>query len=547
MALDGIILHKALEEIAGILPCRIQKIYQVSANEILFQLHGQGTKHRLLISCHSQYNRILLTKRSYPTPAEPSGFVMLLRKYMEGSVFLSVEQKGLDRWCVFRVRRHNDIGDPEELDFVVELMGKYANVILVNGENRILDALKRIPPFENNRRTIQPGAVFKATPDQNKRDPFKDPVIEADKPLHQQFAGFSPFLAREAEYRMAHGQSFASVMQEISDSDRLYIANDGGEPVFHCLKLESVGPCVDYPLMEGFDILFYHREEKERIRDITGNIHQVVKRELKHQKTKLPRLLREYDEAMDCDRWKEYGELLYAWNVQDTKGLKEITLNRFEDDEPVNIPLDPKLDGKGNARRCYTRYTKLRKGQSYLKEQIGICENEIIYFEGLQEQLNYADFETAEGIRDELVKGGYLKEKTRNVRKSRKKKQDEPGFHTLEYEGVRISFGKNNLQNEALTFRHARKSDIFLHAKDYHGSHVIIHDPEPSEAVLRLAANIAAYYSAGRNSSSVPVNWCPVRELKKIPGAKPGTVQLGSYRTIYIDPDPVLLSDLSII
>ena len=536
MALDGIILHKAVQQIREILPCRIQKIYRISGNEILFLLHTPSGKQQMLISCHSQYNRILLTKRNYPTPDEPSNFVMLLRKYMEGAMFVSVEQAGLDRWCTFRVRRHNGIGDQEELDLVVELMGKYANLILVSPDGRIIDALKRIPPFENNRRTVQPGAIFKPTPDQNKKNPFLDPVIEADTPLYQQFAGFSPFLAEEAETRMREGQSFASFMDEVDRSTCLYIANRKNEAVFHCVPLHSVGECVSYPLMEGFDVLFYHKEEKERIKEITGNIHQVVKRELKHQKIKLPRLLKEYDEALDCDRWKTYGELLYAYNINDTKGMKEITLNRFEDDSPVRIPLDPRLDGKGNARKCYTRYSKLKKGQTYLQEQIRICQDEITYFEGLIEQLGYTDFETAGGIREELIKGGYMKEDAKARRK--KKKKAETPFRTFEYEGVRISFGRNNLQNEALTFHSARKNEIWLHAKDYHGAHVVIHDSSPSEAVLRMAANVAAYYSGGRNSSSVPVNWCPVKELKKIPGAKPGMVQLGSYRTIYIDPDP---------
>ena len=534
MALDGIILHKAVEEIRTILPARIQKIYQISANEVLFQLHTPEGKRQLLISCHSQYNRILLTKRSYPTPDEPSNFVMLLRKYMEGAVFTSLEQMGLDRWCVFKVRRHNAIGDLEELDFVTELMGKYANIILVNAQGRIIDALKRIPPFENNRRTIQPGAVFKPTPAQNKKDPFTVPLIEEDIPLHQQFAGFSPFLAREAEYRMREGQSFPEIMQEIENSSSLYIANDHNDAVFHCIPLHSQGECLSYPLMEGFDILFYHKEEKERIKDITGNIHQIVKRELKHQKIKLPRLLKEYDEANDCDRWKTYGELLYAYGVTDTKGMTSIELQDFEGNTMV-VPLDPKLDGKGNARRCYTRYNKLKKGQSYLKEQIEICEREIGYFEGLQEQLGYADFEAAAGIREELVKGGYMKEQQKT--KKKKKKEQAVSFRTVECEGVQISFGKNNLQNEELTFHAAKRNEIWLHAKDYHGSHVVIHTSDPSETVLRTAANIAAYYSAGRHSSSVPVNWCKVRELKKIPGAKPGMVQLGSYRTIYIDPD----------
>ncbi|MBQ6452135.1 MAG: NFACT family protein [Solobacterium sp.] len=542
MALDGILLHKIIPGIREVLPARIQKIYQISSTEVLFQLHGGGRKVQLMISCHSQYNRMLLSKRSYPTPDEPGNFVMVLRKYLEGAMFTEIEQAGLDRWCTLKVRRHNNIGDPEDLTMAVELMGKYANIILVSESGTVIDALKRIPPFENSRRTIQPGARFVPTPAQQKKDPFKEPVIDTEQTLTQQFSGFSPFLAQEAEYRLNHGQSFREIMQEIEASDMLYAANRNNEAVFHCIPLTSVGPCVSYPLFEGFDILYFHKEEKERIREISGDIFKVVQRNLKHQKTKLPRLLKEYDEALDCEKWRMYGETLYAHQIMDTKGEKSITLYSYETEKDIVIPLDPRLNGSRNAQRCFTRYAKLKKGQKYLQEQIAICETEISYFTGLLEQLEIADFTTAEEIRRELISGGYIHEK--NTRKKKKQKDQRPRFtETVSPSGIRISFGKNNLQNDDLTFHHARRNELWFHTKDYNGAHVVVHAEEADEETIRFAANIAAWYSAGRNSSSVPVNWCKVSQLKKIPGTKPGMVQLGSYRTIYIDPDPEALRE----
>ncbi len=542
MALDGILLYKILPGIKAALPARIQKIWQISSTEVLFQIHGAMKKQQLMISCHSLYNRMLITDRSYPTPDEPGNFVMVLRKYLEGAQITDIVQADLDRWCTFTIRRHNDIGDPEQLTLAVELMGKYANIILVSPEGRIIDALKRIPPFENSRRTIHPGAVFVPVESQNKKDPFaKDAVVSENETMTKQFSGFSPFLSSEVEYRMAHGQSFRSVMDEIRASDRLYIANRNNEAVFHCIPLTSVGECVSYPLFEGFDILYYHKEERDRIRQISGDVFNTVKRELKHQRQKLPRLMKEYDEAKDCQKWRQYGDLLFAYSVHDTKGTSSVVLEDFETGEEVTIPLDPKLDGPANARRCFTKYTKLKKGQTHLAEQIAICEAEIAYFEGLLEQLEQADFITASEIREELVRGGYISEK-KNRRQNRRKKDSGPSVTTVTCrDGTRISFGRNNLQNEYLTFHTARKNEVWLHAKDYHGAHVVIHAQDPSEEVLRTAANLAAYYSAGRNSSSVPVNWCRVSQLKKIPGAKPGMVQLGSYKTIYIDPDRDLL------
>lgn len=539
MALDGILLHKIVPEIQAVLPMRIQKIWEISNTEILFQTHGDTGKMQMLISCHSVYNRLLLTKRSYPTPQEPGNFVMVLRKYLEGATIESIQQAELDRWCVMSIKHHNNLGDLESLSLYVELMGKYANVILVSSEGRIIDALKRIPPFENSRRTVQPGAAFEPTPSQEKKDPFTVSTVDSNLPLTKQFGGFSPFLSKEVEYRMSHGQSFSSIMQEIESSDSLYIANENDEPVFHCLQLTSVGPCRRYPLFEGFDILYYHREEKDRIKQISGDIYHFCSRQLKHQQQKLPRLLKEFDEAKDCDVWRQYGDLLYTNSITDTKGMQEISLPSLEDGTPVHIPLDPKLDGRGNARRCYNKYNKLKKGQVYLQEQIVLCENEISYFEGLLEQLDQADFNTASEIRQELIRLDYLKDQKHKKPGNKKKKKEEmPHISTLTSEdGISISYGRNNLQNDALTWHIAKKNEIWLHAKDYHGAHVVIHSEHPSENTLRLAAMIAAYYSKGRNSSSVPVNWCSVRSLKKIPGAKPGMVQLGSYKTIYIDPD----------
>ena len=381
MALDGILLHKIIPELAGSLPMRIQKIYQVSTTEVLFQVHTNNGKKQLLISTHSEYNRLLFTTRNYPTPKEPGNFVMLLRKYLEGGIIEEITQAGLDRWCTMKIRRRNTLGDVEYIPLYVELMGKYANVILVGANGKIIDALKRIPPFENQKRVIQPNVLFTPTPPQDKKDPFIDHTIDPSVSLTKQFAGFSPFLSREIEYRLSMNESFAAIMQKIECSDSLYVANVNDVPVFHCIPLTSIGECRKYPLMEAFDILYFHKEEKERIKSISGDIYHFVKKELKHQSTKLPRLLKSYDEAKDCEKWKIYGDLLYTYNVNDTKGLKYIELENYEDGSMIKVPLDEKLDGKANARKCFTKYNKLKKGQKYLEEQIAICENEISYFE----------------------------------------------------------------------------------------------------------------------------------------------------------------------
>ena len=540
MAIDGILLNSITKQITPDLPLRIQKIWNISNTELLFQVHGNKGKQQLLISTHSVYNRLLFSKRSYPTPDEPLNFVMVLRKYVEGGIIESIVQKDLDRWCDMTITRHNNLGDHETLHMYVELMGKYANVILVNPQGRIIDALKRIPPFENARRTIHPGAQFVPVPPQDKKNPFITEVIDNDVSLTRQFGGFSPFLAKEVEYRMAHGQSFSSIMEEIAHSDKLYVYQSESESQFHVIPLTHLGNCSAYDIFEGFDLLYYHREEKERIRQMNGDVFRFVKRELKHHQSKLPRLLKELDDARGCDQYRIYGDLLYTYGIQDTKGMTSIVLKSFEDDSDIKVPLDPKLDGPGNAAKHYQKYSKLKKGQTYMKEQIAITENEISYFTGIVEQLEQADFDTTTEIVDELVRLGYIEEKRKKSNRKSKKKNSRSIPHVTTVvlpNGISISYGRNNLQNDEITWHMARKNEIWMHAKDYHGSHVLIHDEHPDETTMRLAAMIAAWFSKGRMSSSVPVNWCPVKNLKKIPGARPGMVQLGNYHTIYIDPD----------
>lgn len=546
MALDGILLHKIVQKIKPEFPARINKIYQVSNSEILFQLKTQTTRKNLIISCHTIYNRLNLTERSYPTPEEPSSFVMLLRKHLESATIQSIEQGGLDRYVRLECHMRNEIGDKVIRYLYIELMGKYANLIFVDSNGKIMDALKRIPPFENNRRTIQPGAMFKETEIQpDKIDPFHATTYNPELTLTKQFHGFSPFLSKEIEYRLHNDESFASIMKEIENSNTLYISNLNNEAVFHCIPLTHIqSPSKSYPLLEGLDIVYFHKEEQDRIKDLAGDIYRFVNHELKHQKQKLPKLQASYEESLDCDKWREYGDLLYANQHITTKGETSLQLPSFEDGSLVTIPLDPKLDINRNAKKCFQKYNKAKKGQVYILEQIEICQNEINYFDGIQQQLDLSSFDDAKEIQQELIELGYLKKKVSKIRKA-KKKETLPKVSKITLpNGIQISFGKNNLQNEALTFKLANKTDMWFHTKDFHGAHVVVHSQELDEETLRCAAQLAAYYSKGRDSSSVPVNYTQIKTLKKIPGAKPGMVSLSTYKTIYIDPDESLIDSL---
>lgn len=543
MALDGLLMHRIVSELQTEVPTKIHKIYNISENELLFQLRSAKSRKNLLVSLHSVYNRIQFSDRTYTTPEEPSHFVMLLRKHCEGGWISEIKQAGLDRVVKMTIILRDDLGDSITHTLYIELMGKYANLILVDDTGKIMDALKRIPPFENSKRTIQPGAIYTDTPIQDKKDPFVDSAFDPSLSFTEQFHGISPLLGREIQYRVQHGQSFCEVMDQIRTSDYLYLSQVNHETQFHCLPLTHLQvETKAYPLMQGLDELYFQKEEKERIRQHTGNLSKFVQREIKKYAQKLPKLHEAMDEALDCEKWRTYGDALYAYGLQIEKGQTEAVVPDFSGEGNIVIPLDSKLDGKGNAKKYFQKYHKGKKGQEHLLVQIQICEDEIAYFEGLKEQLEIAGVNDAIEIRQELADAGILKAMPSKIRR---KKKTLPGYLSFTLDnGVRVHVGKNNLQNEFITFKLARKNDTWLHVQGHHGAHVIIELDDPDETTLRTGAQLAAWFSQARTSSSVPVDYCPISRIKKIPGAKPGKVSLGSHKTIYIDPNPDFIQHL---
>ncbi len=542
MTSDGMILRALRLQLEKELPLRIVKINNISDTEILFQCKGKE-KCQLLISAHSQYNHINLTEKDYPIPYEPLNFTMLLRKYLENGLIVSISQDGMDRYLCFEISGHDELGEKCTNRLYVELMGKYANIILVDQNNRIRDALKRIPPFENQRRTIQPGAEFTKTPSQEKKDPFTCFDYDPDQSLVDQFDGFSPLLAKEVSFRLHNNESFEDIMKEIKASDRLYVYENKGQFVFHLIPLkhlEKEGTVME--LMKGMDEIYYLQGLKQSIRQQTGDLFKFVRKEIKKNTQKKAKLEEALAEARDCDRWRQYGDLLFANQNRNVKGMEEITLTDFDGITEVKIPLDKRYDARSNARLCFKKYNKFKSGQIHIQRQIDLCEQEIAYFQSLDEQLEHADFKDAEEIREELGNYGYIKTRTR--RNVRKKKKDSP-LNWLEIkleDGSVIYVGKNNRQNEQLTFRKASRNDLWFHAQGYHGSHTILHTADADEQKIRLAAMLAAYYSKARQSSSIPVQYTPVSNVKKIPEAKAGMVRISTYKTIYMDIDKDILS-----
>ncbi|MBQ1900303.1 MAG: NFACT family protein [Erysipelotrichaceae bacterium] len=531
MALDGITLYKVKEDLDKYLPIRINRITETSKTQIVFNVHANRIRENLVMSFHSNYNHIRLSDRNYNTYNDPSTFVMVLRKYILNGIIHKIEQFDFDRYLLMHIRARDELYDEKEYILSVELMGKYANLILVNEEGKIIDALKKIPPYENTRRTILPGAVFELPEKQDKKDPFHADDIDFESSLVKQLQGFSRQLEEEVRFRMNKGQSFTEIMEMIKDSDRLYVHKKENDALFHIIPLTNTGlDFASYDIQKGFDEVYYEDDEKERIKGVADDLFKIVKRQIKHFDTKIKKLQISLDDALNLQSDKDAGDLLYTYEDLDAKGLKKLEIADFEGNVQT-IALDPKLSVKANANRYYSQYQKKRKGKVYIEEQIGIAQNELTYFESLNEQLSFANYSDALDIKEELSRFGYLK-KT-NTKNKKKKKVN---LYQVKVDGHTITFGKNNIQNAFLSFEYAKSNYTWFHAKQFHGSHVTVDTDRPDEKLIRICANLAAYYSKGRYSSSVPVDYCLVKELKKVKGAKPGFVTFKNYKTIYIDP-----------
>jgi predicted ribosome quality control (RQC) complex YloA/Tae2 family protein len=532
MALDGILLSRILTPLQALCPVKIQRIYNLSENEILLNIRSNKEKYQLLLSAHSVHNRIQLSNQNFVPPQEPSNFVMLLRKHIEDGLILSIKQIGLDRLVEISIQKRNEMGDLHQYTLMIELMGKYANIVFVDEENRIMDALKRIPAYENSKRTIHPGADYTLPEQQVRMNPFINDY-NPSLTIMEQFHGFSPLLAREIEHRLRQSEDFRTIMNEIHTSNDLHIVKDK-EEVFHCIPLTHVSSSFKvYSLMEGLDHIYQALEEKERIKQHSGDVIKFIQREFKKAQTKRPKLLEAYDEALDCEKWRTFGDYLYAYGMQLPKGLKTFDVNDFETDAIITIPLDEKYDGKQNAQRYYNKYQKGKKGQAHILNQLRINQDEQDYFQALTQQLALASVHDAIEIKEELIRGAYIRAKL----PKRSPKQVKVHYLQLNLDhDIRIYVGKNNLQNETITFKIGQKKDLWFHAKDYHGAHVLLQGENITNEHKNMAACLSAFYSKARGSKKTEVQVALIKDIKKIPDSKPGLVSVTQYTSVYVEP-----------
>ncbi|MTD30297.1 NFACT family protein [Planomicrobium sp. YIM 101495] len=552
MAFDGLFTTAMTSELQQLVTGRISKVHQPNELELILQIRSQGKNHKLLISIHPSYSRIHLTANGGSNPSEPPMFCMLLRKHIEGGVIKEVIQHELDRLIILKIRSKNEIGDDIERELHVEIMGRHSNVILVDAERMmILDSLKHLPPSVNSYRTIMPGQPYIFPPSQEKRNPFTEPERLAGhgpKELVATYAGLSPLLALELNTRMLQGgDTKATAEAFLADFKKEqpvgYFIEQNGKSYFSATLLTHLhGEVQQFPTLgEMLDRMYYRKAERDRVKQQAGDLERWLQNEISKLKLKLKKLTKEQQQAEKRDQLQLNGELIMANIHLIKKGMNEVEVDNYYNGEKVKITLDPRKTAVENSQKYYSRYQKAKTAVVKTAEQLERTNEDIAYFETLMQQVEQAELSDIEEIREELAEQGYMK-----AQKSKKKKKPtKPSVESyVSSSGTPISIGKNNKQNDYVTFKVGTKSDVWLHTKDIPGSHVVIHDSEPDETTLMEAATIAAYFSKARESSSVPVDYTSIRQVKKPSGAKPGFVIYFEQKTLYVTPDEELVIKL---
>lgn len=567
MPFDGIVTRATVEELKEkIVPGKISKIYQPTETELLFSVRSKGENHSLLLSIHPTYARFHLTEDIYQNPKEPPMFCMVLRKHLTSAQLEDIQQYGMERIVTFTFQTRNEIGDESKKMLVLEIMGKHSNVMLVDPNNeRIIDSLKHVSFSQNRYRTILPGQTYKLPPDQGKFHPLElseEDFIKKldfnagrmDRQIVQVVDGFSPVIAKELVHRTnlgsqtAYKEKFAELKQQIQNNDyapTIYKQNMKEE--FHVIELTSFqeGSETFPEVNQMLDAFFSGKAERDRVKQQTKDLYRLIKNEKDKNERKLKKHRQTVQKAEKADHYQKLGELLTANMHAVKKGDKEITVVDYYDPEQkeLTIELDPNKTPSENAQRYFKTYTKLKNSKKIMEEEIAKTEEEIAYLEQILHQIDTASPEDIEEIREELREEGYIrKQKTRKNYKNKPKKPVPEQY--VSSDGTIILVGKNNKQNEYVTMKAANRNDIWLHTKDIPGSHVVVRSEDPSEQTLLEAAQLAAYFSKSKYSSTVPVDYTHIRHVQKPNGAKPGFVTYENQKTIFVTPDEEVIEKL---
>ncbi len=552
MAFDGLFIHSLLNSIKPTLVNgRLSKIYQPFEQDLVLTFRNERKNYQLLISANAQYPRFYLTKKAIANPDKAPTFVMVLRKYLEGSILQGIEQVGVDRIVNFRFSNRNELGDQVQLVLSVELMGRHSNVILYDNSNgHIIDLLKRINPDENRARILLPKAKYELPPlnpgingfDLSEQE-FKQKAAVNDP---SEFAGQINGLDRDDRSELIgyleDDFSYSSFRTFINQFDKkgafVLLTPRNKRKIFPYLPyhLDLVKESSDPDLNHALDEFYLYQANHDWVKQKSSKIERLVKNEQKKLTKKVVKLKKQLEQAENSEGYRIRGEILNANLAQVKPGMTKISLpNYYDNNRPIEIKLDAALSPARNGQKYFTRYKKLRDSIKHVKEQIEIANDNLRYFDSIQTAIDNAEPEDIDQITDELINQGYLK---RPQKQKRKKKVTEHNLNKFRLSsGKTVLVGKNNYQNDWLTLKKANKTDIWFHVKNIPGSHVILQDANPSDDDILEAAEIAAYFSKAKNSAHVQVDYVQDKRVKKPNGARPGFVIYTGQNSIEVTPE----------
>ena len=567
MAFDAFFLKAVLDDIRGkAIGARVEKLHQPSRDTLMILLRCAQGREKLIIAASPSAPRLHFTAASPENPPEPPMFCMLLRKHLSGARLSDVSQIPMERTAIFTFDCTDEMGYPVEKRLVAELMGRTCNLYLLGPDGRILDCLRRVG-LDETKRPALPGLYYQAPEKVAKKDPTEltcedyvnlltEPGADvlADR-LMDALGGLSPLVCREAalfaagdtEARLA-GLDIPAVAEKLAlffgehlahPKPYYYAQADGTIKQFAFCPIRQYGAGGEAEsfsqLLDSFYIL---RDRRDAMRQKSQTVRKTVANLVSRLTRKLAIQEKELAATQDRERLRQLGDILTANLHRVTKGQTVISCEDFYDEQMamVDIPLSPILSPQQNAAKFYKDYTRMKNAEKELKRQMEIARQEREYLQSVLEELNRAETEAElEEIRQELQAGGYVKADTG---KKRMKQSKLAPMRFESTDGYPIFVGRNNRQNDELTFRSARKDDLWLHASKVHGSHVIIAcaGVTPPDDTVTQAAQLAAYYSEAGSGQNVAVDITPVKQVKKLPGAKPGMVIYHSYNTVIANP-----------
>ncbi|PMR64147.1 Rqc2 family fibronectin-binding protein Fbp62 [Streptococcus intermedius] len=547
MSFDGFFLHHMTDELRQqLLYGRIQKINQPFNQELVLQIRSNRQNHKLLLSAHPVFSRIQLTRTAFENPVVPTTFIMVMRKYLQGATIENISQIENDRILEISVSNKNEIGDNVAATLIIEIMGKHSNIILMDkASGNIIEAIKHVGFSQNSYRTILPGSSYVTPPQTDKHNPFTISDEKLFEILHTEdlsarslqnlFQGLGHDTAAELSRRLTNDK-LKTFRAFFANSTQATLTSKSFTPILFADSQK------EFPsLSQLLDAFYQDKAERDRVNQQASELIHRVENELEKNRKKLTKQEQELVATENAEEFRQKGELLTTFLHQVPNNQDQVELDNYYTSEKITIVLDKALTPNQNAQRYFKKYQKLKEAVKHLTGLIEETKETIQYLESVETALSQANLTEITEIREELIQTGFIRRRQREKIQKRKKPEK-----YLSTDGQTIILvGRNNLQNDELTFKMAKKEELWFHAKDIPGSHVVITgNLHPSDDVKTDAAELAAYFSKARLSNLVQVDMIEVKKLNKPTGGKPGFVTYTGQKTLRVTPDEVKIKSM---